>query len=529
MDLDPLAQLAELTDFNVTTTAQHDLGFLDEMTLDRVKVIAKDKRPFRNTGIPVTRSGFTVSGAELSDLADFAGWSGPNIAVFAPKATDLTPLAGSRPKMLILDSAATDLTPVGQMKGLTHLWLTGPLTDLTPLADLTGLENLGLSGAPAVSNLSPLAGLPALQELNVSYTSVRDVSVAATMPSLTTLYLSNTRVSSLGPAGSLSGLTDVRAVESSLQNIEALKGATGLAKVILRDARVTDISPLADLPNGALLDLENNQIHDFSSLAGWSGTLLARGQKVTLPDLVAEARYPIALLDEHGKPLRGDDRYQNGALYYTGPSEQLFFSNAPAKATITVTLNQKVLQGRKLTKTRTPTIVGGKKPKVGQKLSISMPKWTPAATSYTYTWYRDGHPVPGANGSTYTLTSADYNEYIQVYVIGHREGHQAATVHSAYTSYVGKGHFASTPAPKITGTRKVGHKLTATVTWKPKPSSLTYQWYRNGTKIKNATKSTYKLTKTDRGKRITVKVTGKKRGYTTHTRASAKTAKIAKA
>jgi hypothetical protein len=56
-----------------------------------------------------------------------------------------------------------------------------------------------------------------------------------------------------------------------------------------------------------------------------------------------------------------------------------------------------------------------------------------------------------------------------------------------------------------------------------------YQWYRNGIKIKKATKSTYKLTKADRGKRITVKVTGKKRGYHTHTRTSAKTAKIAKA
>ena len=57
-------------------------------------------------------------------------------------------------------------------------------------------------------------------------------------------------------------------------------------------------------------------------------------------------------------------------------------------------------------------------------------------------------------------------------------------------------------------------------TWKPTPS-FSYQWYRNGAKISGATKSTYKLTKSDKGKKITVKVTGKKSGYLTVAKASA--------
>ena len=71
-----------------------------------------------------------------------------------------------------------------------------------------------------------------------------------------------------------------------------------------------------------------------------------------------------------------------------------------------------------------------------------------------------------------------------------------------------------TPTPKITGTAKVGSTLKANPgTWAPAPVSLTYQWLRNGKAIAKATKSSYKLVKADKGKKIAVKVTGSKAGY----------------
>jgi hypothetical protein len=83
-------------------------------------------------------------------------------------------------------------------------------------------------------------------------------------------------------------------------------------------------------------------------------------------------------------------------------------------------------------------------------------------------------------------------------------------------------HFTKAPVPKIIGTAAVGKKLkVSTGTWKPKPK-FTYQWYAGGKKIKGATKTTYKIAKKYKGKKITVKVTAKRAQYKT-------TAKMSKA
>lgn len=82
------------------------------------------------------------------------------------------------------------------------------------------------------------------------------------------------------------------------------------------------------------------------------------------------------------------------------------------------------------------------------------------------------------------------------------------------------------PAPKITGTPKVGGKLTvATGTW-AKSTSLAYQWYRAGKAIAGAAGSSYTATVADAGSALTVQVTGIKRLYTATKRASTATATI---
>jgi lamin tail-like protein/phytase-like protein len=85
----------------------------------------------------------------------------------------------------------------------------------------------------------------------------------------------------------------------------------------------------------------------------------------------------------------------------------------------------------------------------------------------------------------------------------------------------------TTAKPRITGKARIGKVLrVATGTWKPAPVILKVQWYANGTAIKGATGSRLTLTKAFKGKRISVKVTGTKAGYSTATVSSASTSKV---
>lgn len=81
--------------------------------------------------------------------------------------------------------------------------------------------------------------------------------------------------------------------------------------------------------------------------------------------------------------------------------------------------------------------------------------------------------------------------------------------------------FKKAPTPTISGTTTVGHTLTAVPgTWSPTPTKLSYRWYRSGSAISGATSKSYKLTTADAGKKLTVKVTAKRSGYTTTSRTS---------
>lgn len=81
--------------------------------------------------------------------------------------------------------------------------------------------------------------------------------------------------------------------------------------------------------------------------------------------------------------------------------------------------------------------------------------------------------------------------------------------------------------PVVRGKARVGRTLRARPgTWRPAPVRLTYTWFRGAKRIPGATKATYRVTRKDVGKRISVRVTGRKAGYTSASRTSAKTIKV---
>ncbi|WP_151904797.1 hypothetical protein [Brachybacterium ginsengisoli] len=177
----------------------------------------------------------------------------------------------------------------------------------------------------------------------------------------------------------------------------------------------------------------------------------------------------------------------------------------------------------KTLKAATPTISGTAR--VGSKLTAKAGSWS-SGTKLTYQWSASGVAIKGATKSTFTLTSAQAGKTVTVTVRGTKSGYTSASKKSKATAKVA-WRALTTATPKISGTARVGSKLTAKAGSWTSGTTLSYQWYANGVAIKGATKSTLVLPSSAVGKQITVKVTGRKSGYATASKTSGKTAKVA--
>ncbi|MEU6197795.1 pre-peptidase C-terminal domain-containing protein [Streptomyces sp. NPDC047061] len=175
-----------------------------------------------------------------------------------------------------------------------------------------------------------------------------------------------------------------------------------------------------------------------------------------------------------------------------------------------------------LTSTADPKITGTAK--VGARLTATTGGWSTAPASYTYQWKADGKAISGATASTYTVPAALLGKKLTVTVTAAKSGWQSGSATSGAVT-VAKGDAPkATKAPTVSGTAKVGRKLTAAHgTWSPAPTSYTYQWYANGKAVSGATRSTLTLKAAQKGKKITVKVTAHRTGHKDGTATSSAT------
>lgn len=169
-----------------------------------------------------------------------------------------------------------------------------------------------------------------------------------------------------------------------------------------------------------------------------------------------------------------------------------------------------------------PTISG--QAAIDQVLQVTVGSWGEGVET-SVQWYRGVAPIPDATSTSYTVTGADMGSRISAKVFGTLDGYVATSQTSAQTALVAS-IFATAPNPTISGTTQVGKTLkVVTGSWSPKPR-FSYQWYRNGSRIGSATKSSYRLVTADLGATITVVVTGSLTGYATTSRESSPTASI---
>jgi hypothetical protein len=109
-------------------------------------------------------------------------------------------------------------------------------------------------------------------------------------------------------------------------------------------------------------------------------------------------------------------------------------------------------------------------------------------------------------------------------LVGFAPGLRATTTQSAGVT-VAPGVLTAV-RPTIAGKATVGRTLTARPgTWTP-GTAFHYAWFADGRRIRHQTTAELRLARAQKGKRITVKVTGDKPGYTPVSKTSARTRKV---
>jgi hypothetical protein len=137
----------------------------------------------------------------------------------------------------------------------------------------------------------------------------------------------------------------------------------------------------------------------------------------------------------------------------------------------------------------------------------------PGGYAPVYQWSRNGNAIKGATASTYRLTAKDKGKKIQVTEYPRAFGFASTTyARSDATGRIRIGKLV-TKRPTIGGKAKVGKKVKARTKGWTNGTKFRYQWFAGKKAIRGATGKKLRITRSMRGKKLVVKVIGKKKGF----------------
>ena len=171
---------------------------------------------------------------------------------------------------------------------------------------------------------------------------------------------------------------------------------------------------------------------------------------------------------------------------------------------------------------KVPTISGTIQ--VGKVLNSARGVWTSGST-FAYQWFADGEAIYGATNWQFTVKPEQAGKKLTVRVTGSKPGYATTSKTSAATVAVAPGALTA-PVPTISGTVQVGKVLSSARGYWGSNVTFEYQWFANGVAIDGATNWQFTVKPEQAGKKLTVRVTGSKPGYTTTSKTSAATAAV---
>ena len=169
-------------------------------------------------------------------------------------------------------NAISDVSPVAGLPLLDALFLTrNNVSDLSPLAESTGLEALSLS-RNGLSDIAPLAELRSLRWLDLSHNVTVDLSPLAGLRGLTVLNLQRNAVTDLSPLSELTQLSDLRLTANPVSDLSPLSRLPLDALAVgHNEVTLGDVLELDSIRRISRLELVSMGIDDIAALAGLTG------------------------------------------------------------------------------------------------------------------------------------------------------------------------------------------------------------------------------------------------------------------
>jgi len=178
--------------------------------------------------------------------------------------TDLSLMKGLETLVLVWQQL-DDLSLIAELH-LTSLTIIGNyVSDLSPLADMETLRNLDISYNP-IEDLSPLESLQRLETLHIEQCNVTDLSALERLTGLTVVNAAYIPCSDYSPLLTLPLLRSVEITGSSALDVAEVSGNQSIEELIAINCGLAGLGDLQVMPNLEQLELSENEISDLSGI-----------------------------------------------------------------------------------------------------------------------------------------------------------------------------------------------------------------------------------------------------------------------
>ncbi|MCE7924306.1 MAG: TIR domain-containing protein [Haliscomenobacteraceae bacterium CHB4] len=179
----------------------------------------------------------------------------------------------------------SNLSPLADLKNLQQLDCSCTrVIDLLPIANLNNLIKLDCSST-LVSDLSPLLKLKKLREIDCSSTKVIELSALRNLNNLTSLDFRFTEVNDLSPLSGLVKLKYLNCSRTRVSDLSTISNLKNLKTLFCANTNITDLSPVEAIIDLRRFACAGNQIFHLTSLSKFTNLELLVCSQTEVSDL----------------------------------------------------------------------------------------------------------------------------------------------------------------------------------------------------------------------------------------------------